>query len=403
MNKKNKKNKKKIFYIKLSIIILFLYSCSVILSNINNFILYLKKINEIKDFETFYKFCDNNIKMIKKFEKKINPKVSIISPIHNREMFLIRFLKNIQYQSFNNIEIILVDDNSTDNGMKILEEYKKKDKRIKIIRHKKNKGTFISRNIGALYSKAKYVILSDPDDIISKDIIRNCLYYAKKYKFEMIGYHLYMGNKEKIQFTNEKESRPVYQPELQTYIFYGNNELEKIEFSINNKMISKKLFIKALNSLNNFYSNLYLSFIEDQLMIFILYKTAKSFYYLEKYGYYYKVNAISICNNIFKLSQMQIKSYFIHLKLLYEYSKNIKFEKDMVNHQFTLINQIINIGRVLSYSSFNDDFYFYYEIINMLLKSEFTSKENNLLLLKFKKVIEIKNKTFVKSKKIKNL
>jgi len=81
--------------------------------------------------------------MIKKFEKKINPKVSIISPIHNREMFLIRFFKNIQYQSFNDIEIILVDDNSNDNGMKIIKEYQKKDKRIKIIRHKKNKGTFI--------------------------------------------------------------------------------------------------------------------------------------------------------------------------------------------------------------------------------------------------------------------
>ena len=62
MNKKNKKNEKKIFYIKLSIIILFLYSCSVILSNINNFILYLKKINKIKDFETFYKFLTTILK-----------------------------------------------------------------------------------------------------------------------------------------------------------------------------------------------------------------------------------------------------------------------------------------------------------------------------------------------------
>lgn len=84
-----------------------------------------------------------------------NPKVSVISPIHNRERFLIRFLKSIQYQRFYNIEIILVDDKSTDNSVKILEEYQKEDKRIKIIRHKRNKGTFISRNIGALYSQAK--------------------------------------------------------------------------------------------------------------------------------------------------------------------------------------------------------------------------------------------------------
>ena len=52
--------------------------------------------------------------------------------LHNREKYLITFLKNIQHQNFNDIEIILVDDNSTDKGIKILEEYQKKDKRIKI-------------------------------------------------------------------------------------------------------------------------------------------------------------------------------------------------------------------------------------------------------------------------------
>lgn len=128
------------------------------------------------------------LKWAKNLKKKINPKVSVISPIHNRQKFLITFLKNIQYQNFNDIEIILVDDNSTDNGIKILEEYQKKDKRIKIIKNKRNKGTFTTRNIEALYSKARYVILPDPDDIISKDIIKISLYYAEKYKFEMIRY-----------------------------------------------------------------------------------------------------------------------------------------------------------------------------------------------------------------------
>jgi GT2 family glycosyltransferase len=99
--------------------------------------------------------------MRKKFKKMKNPKVSIISPIHNRERFLIRFLKNIQSQNFYDIEIILVDDKSTDNGINILEEYQREDKRIKIITNKKNKGTFIARNIGVLYSQGKYIIIQD--------------------------------------------------------------------------------------------------------------------------------------------------------------------------------------------------------------------------------------------------
>jgi glycosyltransferase involved in cell wall biosynthesis len=220
------------FFIKLSIIIIYLFYNGSILFYIENFISYIKIKNDIKNFETFFKFCNDNIKIIKKFYNKINPKVSVISPIHNRERFLIRFLKSIQYQSFKDIEIILVDDNSTDNGFKILEEYQKEDKRIKLIKHKRNKGTFITRNIGVLYSRAKYIILPDPDDLISKDIIRTCLYYAEKYKFEMIKYDSYNGNKHKIKFTDKKESRVVYQPELQTYLFYGKNELEKIDFAI---------------------------------------------------------------------------------------------------------------------------------------------------------------------------
>ena len=256
--------------------------------------------------------------------------------------------------------------------MKILKEYQKKDKRIKIIKHKRNKGTFIARNIGVLYSKAKYVILPDPDDLLSKDIIRTCLYYAEKYKFEMIRYDSYLGNKNKIKFTDIKESMLAYQPELQTFLFYVKNELKKVDYYINNKMIKKELFIKALNSLNNFYLNIYMTLLEDQLMIFILYKTAKSFFYLRKYGYYYKIHTISICYNEFKISFMKMKFYFMYLKLLYEYSKNIKYEKDIVNYQFTLINKHINIKRELSSSTFNDDFYFYYKIVNMLLNYKFT-------------------------------
>jgi len=341
-----------------------------------------------KTLKNFLNFNNNN-KMSKKFKKMKNPKVSIISPIHNRGRFLIRFLKNIQSQNFDNIEIIFVDDKSNDNGVNILEEYQKKDKRIKIIKNKKNKGTLISRNIGVLYSKAEYIILPDPDDIISKDIIGICLYYAEKYKFEIIRYHSYKGNEQGIIFINTIESRPVYQPELQIYLFYGNNELERIDYYINNKMISKKLFIRAINSLNNFNLNVYMIFLEDQLMIYMLYKTAKSFYYIKKVGYYYKKNTLS--KNIFKISQVKMKSYFIYLKFLYEYSKNNKYEKDIVNYLFTVMNTVLNVKRELYLSPFNNDFYFYLDIINMLLESKYTSSENSILLLKLKNIIQMKN------------
>ena len=351
--------------------------------------------NEIKKLELFFKFCNDNIKIRKKFKKMEKPKVSIISPIHNRERFLRTFLNCIQHQNFDNIEIILVDDKSTDNGVNLLEKYQKEDKRIKIIKNKRNKGTLLARNIGVLYSQAKYLILPDPDDIISKDIISTCLYYADKYKFEIIRFYAYTGNKKQdIKFVNKIESRPVYQPELQTYLFYGNNELKQVDFGIKNKMIEKKLYIKVLNLLNNFYLNIYMTYLEDQLMNFVLYKNAKSFYKLNKFGYYYKRNNVSICNNLFKLSHMRMKFHFIYLKLVFEYSKNTKYEKDMANYLFSRILKKVNVEKELSTSFLNDDFNFYYDIINMLLNCKFTSEENNLILQKLKNIIRIKNQTF---------
>jgi glycosyltransferase involved in cell wall biosynthesis len=100
----------------------------------------------------------------------------------------------VQSQSFKDIEIILVDDNSKDNSIKLIKKYKKKDKRIILLKNKKNRGTFVARNLGVLKSKAKYIIIPDPDDIISKDIIRICYKYGEKYHYDIIRFNIYLGN-----------------------------------------------------------------------------------------------------------------------------------------------------------------------------------------------------------------
>ena len=76
-----------------------------------------------------------------------------------------RFLRSIQNQFFDNIEIILIEDFSLDNSIKIIEKLQKDDERIVLIKHKKNKGTLISRINGILKSKWKYIIIPDSDDI----------------------------------------------------------------------------------------------------------------------------------------------------------------------------------------------------------------------------------------------
>ncbi len=92
-------------------------------------------------------------------------KVSIIIPVYNSEKFLPRCLESIINQTYKNLEIIIVDDGSTDNSRKIISDYIQKDTRINLI-SKKNSGVSASRNIGLEKATGNYVIFIDSDDWI---------------------------------------------------------------------------------------------------------------------------------------------------------------------------------------------------------------------------------------------
>jgi glycosyltransferase involved in cell wall biosynthesis len=97
-------------------------------------------------------------------------KVSIIVPVYNVEKFLHKCLDSIINQDYRNLEIILINDGSTDHSREILEEYSKKDIRIKII-HQENKGVSTARNIGIDEATGEYLCFADSDDFLEKDCV----------------------------------------------------------------------------------------------------------------------------------------------------------------------------------------------------------------------------------------
>ena len=371
-----------------------------IIYNIKIILSYVKNINGFnKNNNYLNSLLKNKITIIKKYIKRCEPKVSIVSPIYNRENFIIRFLKNIQLQNFNDLEIIFIDDCSLDNSVKLIEEYKKIDERLILIKNKVNKGTFISRNIGAIYSKSKYIILPDPDDILNKDIINLCYKYAEKYDYEVIRFIIHKKNgKYEYNDLNQEEKKEILQPELSTYMFYGNNELRIIDYYIHNKFIKKEVFIKAIQSLNKFYFNMYITLWEDTIISFILYRSIKSFFSLNKIGYFYIKNTQSITKNMFKISELRMKFVFIFIKFIFEYSKNTKYEKDMVNALFTELINHINKEKIFSSLCFNNH-QFFFDIIIMFVNCNFINKENKnifkKLLSECKKKIKYRNKNFL--------
>ena len=91
-------------------------------------------------------------------------KISVIVPVYNTESYLRECLECIINQTFKELEIICVNDCSTDNSLEILKQYAEKDKRIKIINHEANKGLSAARNSGIKEARGKYIAFVDSDD-----------------------------------------------------------------------------------------------------------------------------------------------------------------------------------------------------------------------------------------------
>src|SRR5690606_6348044 len=96
---------------------------------------------------------------------------SIIIPIYNAEKYLVRCIQSILDQTYQNFELILVNDGSQDNSLSISERYAKKDDRIKVV-SQKNQGVSSARNRGIELAKAEYVTFIDSDDFIASDYLK---------------------------------------------------------------------------------------------------------------------------------------------------------------------------------------------------------------------------------------
>ena len=123
-------------------------------------------------------------------------KFSIIVPVYNVEKYLNRCLESIINQTYSNIEVIIVNDGSKDNSLKICERFKNKDERIILI-DQVNCGVSIARNNGLKEASGDYVIFVDSDDWIEKDACEKISKILEKQKFDLIimQYKKYKGNK----------------------------------------------------------------------------------------------------------------------------------------------------------------------------------------------------------------
>lgn len=110
----------------------------------------------------------------------MNPLISVIIPVYNVENELPDCLESVIHQSYKNIEVILVDDGSTDQSGKICDKYALNDHRVRTI-HKQNGGQSEARNIAINQCNGEYIVFVDSDDIAKKNLIESLLCLINKY------------------------------------------------------------------------------------------------------------------------------------------------------------------------------------------------------------------------------
>jgi glycosyltransferase involved in cell wall biosynthesis len=246
-----------------------------------------------------------------------------------------------------NIEIILINDFSNDNTLKIIKNFKRYEQRIMLINNKKNMGTLYSRSIGVLKAKGDYIFSLDNDDMyFDYDVLGYIYKRITQESLDIIGFltinlwnYTASINKMKNIFTYlYPDEFYLEQPELRTWMIKFKGKYLVHNNMIWDKCIKSLIYKKALNIMGyNRYSN-YLSWAEDTSILFIIFNLAKSFKYIYKYGIlHFKGN---ITSSLTQSIDTKIFGEIFFLDILYTFSKNNTEDKNLIVGQAYYIYMI---------------------------------------------------------------
>ena len=218
----------------------------------------------------------------------MNDLISIIVPVYNVEDYLDKCINSIINQTYTNIEIIIINDGSTDNSYEICKSYK--DKRIKLYSIK-NKGLSGARNYGISKSKGKYLAFVDSDDYIEKDYIEVLYNNLIKEDADLSCCSLYEVFKNEIKNKSKKDK------------YYVMNSYETIEKTFTdeglnvyvwNKLYKKELFKNIKFPVNKNSEDIYVMHEIISSCKKIVYESIPKYYYVQRKN--------SIVNNINKIN-----------------------------------------------------------------------------------------------------
>ena len=285
-----------------------------------------------------------NDNLTNKFEKVDNPIISVIIPVFNCEKSIKYAISSIQNQNVTNIEIILINDYSTDESLNIIQEIQKNDKRIIIINNEKNMGSLYTRSIGILIAKGKFVFALDNDDMFFHEDIFDVTYkIAIRGNFDIVGFRaINVGSyKEEIDkmfdgyFSFKKNNLIIYQPKLGLHPVTTKGMYAANDYTIWGKCIKTEIYQKAVNALGKERYSMFLSWCEDSSIVFVIFNIAQSYIFISKYGLMHIKNNSTATKT--QPKDNKVLGEIFLLDTLFEFSKNNSNKNIAVSHLVNII------------------------------------------------------------------
>lgn len=222
-------------------------------------------------------------------------KISVVVPVYNVENYLPECLDSLINQTLSDIEIICVNDGSTDNSLSILEDYAQNDNRIKII-IQENMGLSGARNTGLDYVNGKYVFFLDSDDWIELNALDDLFNYAEKLDLEITIFQLnHFNQSNKTFFNNEFTDVSVINNNRFDNISFNYMDVLDVLFDISHNSCNKLYKVEFLNQLNARF-NVGKKYEDVDFHYKTIFK-ANNVGFLRKHLYNYRIRNNSICTS----------------------------------------------------------------------------------------------------------
>ena len=232
-------------------------------------------------------------------------KLSLIIPVYNTSKYLKRCLDSVLNQTYKNLEIIIINDGSTDNSLDILREYD--DKRIKLI-DKKNEGVSIARNMGIDASTGDLIGFVDSDDAIVPDMYEAMIKNMNDYDADISVCDIYrVVNNELVNYGINDEKVFVVEDPIKDFLL-GKN----LKYAIANKIFKKEV-------IGDIRFNTELTNSEDRLFIYEIYKNKPKVVKMNKPKYIYYLNSNSASASSFNKKHLSILT---SANMIYSDAKN---------------------------------------------------------------------------------